>query len=45
MDMGLSLAENGVPDESDEFEELGITDYEKYYPIVHVYFNDDLTYD
>ena len=44
LDMGLTLAENGVPDESEEFEALGITDYEKYYPVIHVYFNDDLTY-
>jgi len=42
LDMDKTLAENGVVDESEEFEELGIED-DFYYPIIHVYFNDDLT--
>jgi hypothetical protein len=43
LDMGITLADNGIPDEDDEFEALGIDDG-YYYPTIHVYFNDDLTY-
>lgn len=43
MDMTLTLGENGVPDVSDEFESLGV-DADLYIPVIHVYFNDDLTY-
>ena len=43
MDMTLNLEENGVPDVSDEFESLGV-DADLYIPVIHVYFNDDLTY-
>ena len=43
MDMDLTLGENSVPDESDEFESLGV-DADLYIPVIHVYFNDDLTY-
>ena len=42
MDMEKTLDENGVPDESEEFDKLGI-DFDYYYPVIHVYFNDDLT--
>jgi hypothetical protein len=42
LDMKLTLTENGVPDESDEFEQLTI-DQDYYTPVLHVYFNDDLT--
>ena len=43
MDMAMTLSENSVPDESDEFESLDV-DPDLYIPVVHVYFNDDLTY-
>ena len=43
LDMTLTLEENGVPDDEDDFESLGIDDG-YYYPSIHVYFNDDLTY-
>jgi hypothetical protein len=33
---------NGIPDESDEFEKLSIRD-DYYVPVVHLYYNDDLT--
>jgi len=42
LDMNLTLDENGVPDEVPEFEDLNVpTDY--YVPVIHVYWNDDLT--
>ena len=42
LDMARTLDENGITDESDEFESLGLpADY--YVPAVHLYFNDDLT--
>jgi len=42
LDMQQTLKENGMEDESDEFERLSINqDY--YTPVVHLYFNDDLT--
>ena len=46
LDMGKTLEENGVRDESEEFERLGIEDaYDEdlCVPVLHVYFNDDLT--
>lgn len=42
LDMAQTLEENGIEDESLEFEQLGM-DAEEYKPILHVYFNDDLT--
>ncbi len=42
LDMLGTLASNGVPDDADDFEALGI-DEDYYYPAIHVYFNDDLT--
>jgi hypothetical protein len=40
--MDKTLAENGVPDETDTFDALRIpTDY--YYPALLLYFDDDLT--
>lgn len=42
LDMEKTLAENGVADESGEFEELGISE-DYYIPVLHLYFNDDLT--
>ena len=42
--MAKTLDENGIADESDEFERLGLpNDY--YIPALHIYFNDDLTLD
>ena len=37
-----TLEENGVNDEDDEFEELGIRD-DYYVPALHLMYNDDLT--
>mmetsp|Transcript_10684 Transcript_10684/g.13988 ORF Transcript_10684/g.13988 Transcript_10684/m.13988 type:complete len:110 (+) Transcript_10684:3-332(+) len=42
VDMELTLSENGLDDESIEFEKLGIND-DYYIPVLHLYFNDDLT--
>lgn len=42
LDMGKTLEENGLPDESEEFQQLGI-DEDVYMPIVHIYWDDDLT--
>ena len=42
LDMNLTLEENGITDEVPEFEALHVaTDY--YIPVLHVYWNDDLT--
>lgn len=42
LDMELTLEENGVADEAEEFAELEI-DEDYYIPVVHLYFDDDLT--
>lgn len=42
LDMDRTLAENEIPDETEELIELGI-DVDEYIPAVHLYFNDDLT--
>lgn len=42
LDMAKTLAENGVEDESEQFERLSI-DPDLYTPTLHLYFNDDLT--
>ena len=42
LDMTLNLAENGLPDESSEYDRLGI-DEEFYTPGLMIYFKDDLT--
>lgn len=42
LDMELTLAENGVEDLTEEFAQLSI-DPDEYIPVIHVYFNDDLT--
>jgi len=44
LDLERTLEENGVPDESQEMEQLNIDD-EEYIPALHVHFNDDLTVD
>lgn len=42
LDLNQTLEENGVPDETPEFEDHNVpTDY--YIPVLHVYWNDDLT--
>ena len=42
LDMNLSLADNGIEDETKECLALGI-DPEEYIPTIHMYFDDDLT--
>lgn len=42
LDMEKTLADNGVEDETDELERLGI-DPKDFIPVVHLYFRDDLT--
>lgn len=42
LNMDLNLEENGIPDETEEFDQLSI-DEDQYIPALHVYFNDDLT--
>eukprot|EP01006_Ploeotia_vitrea_P049528 TRINITY_DN67355_c2_g1_i12.p1 TRINITY_DN67355_c2_g1~~TRINITY_DN67355_c2_g1_i12.p1 ORF type:complete len:219 (+),score=19.47 TRINITY_DN67355_c2_g1_i12:77-733(+) len=42
LDMKLTLDDNGIVDESEEFEKLQLPD-DTYIPGIHVYFNDDLT--
>lgn len=42
LDLDKTLAENGVVDETDEFEELAIpSDF--FIPVIHLYYTDDLT--
>lgn len=42
LDLNLTLEENGVPDETPVFEDHHVpTDY--FIPVLHVYWNDDLT--
>lgn len=42
LDMNKTLKENGVPDEKSELEDYHVpTDF--YIPVLHVYWNDDLT--
>lgn len=42
LDMDKTLADNGIPDESEDFHELSI-DRHEFIPELHVYFDDDLT--
>ncbi|OMJ65268.1 hypothetical protein SteCoe_38657 [Stentor coeruleus] len=42
LDMELTLDENGIPDESNEFLKFNLDD-EFYIPAIHIYYNDDLT--
>lgn len=42
LDMSATLEENGVPDESSKFEWLGVSE-DEWYPVIHLYFSDDLT--
>jgi len=42
LNMTITLEENGVPDESEKFINLGM-DYDFYIPTLHIYYNDDLT--
>ena len=43
LDMEKTLEENGVIDETENFYKLGLDD-DFYVPVLHLYFNDDLTY-
>ena len=40
--MDRTLAQNDIPDETDELIDLGI-DVDEYIPAIHLYFDDDLT--
>ena len=42
IDMNLTLEENGIVNEEDEFDELGLRD-QYYIPALHLYFNADLS--
>ena len=42
LNMDRNLAQNDIPDETDELIELGI-DVKEYIPAIHLYFDDDLT--
>lgn len=41
-DMEKTLEENGIVDDDLAFEKLGM-DGEGYTPVIHIYYNDDLT--
>ena len=42
LDMSKTLEQNGIYDETKEFERLRI-DRDFYVPVLHLYYNDDLT--
>jgi hypothetical protein len=42
LETGLTLAENGCEDTTEELETLGL-DPDEHLPVIHLYFNDDLT--
>ena len=42
LQMNKNLENNGIVDESDDFFELGM-DEEQFFPLITLYFNDDLT--
>ena len=42
LDMEKTLDQNDIPDETEEYIDLGI-DEDEYIPAIHLYFNDDLT--
>merc|ERR1711924_297261 len=42
LNMKKTLEENGMTDETEEFMRLGI-DPDEHIPVIHLYFNDDLT--
>lgn len=42
LDMSQTLQKNGIADESDKFETLGMNE-DEWLPTLHLYFSDDLT--
>eukprot|EP00898_Chlorokybus_atmophyticus_P006209 jgi/Chlat1/658/Chrsp103S01060 len=42
LDLRLTLDENGVPDERGDYQQLALND-DFYIPVIHLYYNDDLT--
>jgi hypothetical protein len=42
LDMNLDLNANGIEDEYDSFDKIGM-DYDDFLPAIHLYFSDDLT--
>jgi cytochrome b involved in lipid metabolism len=42
LDMGRTLQDNGIADTEEEVEDLGL-EVEDFLPVIHLYFNDDLT--
>ena len=43
LSMKHTLAENGIDDETEEFEKIEVPEDEWYVPCIHIYFNDDLS--
>ncbi|KAL4441700.1 hypothetical protein ABPG74_008697 [Tetrahymena malaccensis] len=43
LDMELNLEENNIIDQTEEFERLGVPEKDWYWPVIHLYFDDDLT--
>jgi hypothetical protein len=42
LDMSSTLDGNGIPDETAKFEQLGVSE-DEWFPVIHLYFSDDLT--
>jgi len=43
LDMTMTLEENDILDETEEFERMAIPEDQWYVPAIHLYFKDDLT--
>lgn len=45
LDMNKTLEENGIVDQNDEFQKLGVgVEEPAFYPSLHIYFNNDIQY-
>jgi hypothetical protein len=42
LDMSLTLEKNGILDEREQFEKVGMNE-DDWLPVIHLYFSDDLT--
>ena len=43
LDMKKTLEENGIIDDAEETDTLGINEEDLYFPAIFIYFNDDLS--
>ncbi|KAI8802152.1 hypothetical protein BJ742DRAFT_912522 [Cladochytrium replicatum] len=43
LDMSMTLEQNGIRDDSEDFHRVGVMDEDEWLPAIHLYFSDDLT--